>query len=73
VRQKRVQEAIEAALTSSDADEEIPIPTDLEARIQDRLVGSSQAWDQVLWNLVAGDQRGRDAGEAGDEDSTFAE
>jgi hypothetical protein len=56
VRQKRVQEAIEEALTYIDEDEEIPIPSDLEERIQEQRDGSAQAWDHVLWNLVAEDE-----------------
>jgi hypothetical protein len=52
VRQKQVQEAIDDALACIDEDEEIPIPDDLEARIQEKLDGSAKAWDQVLWDLV---------------------
>jgi hypothetical protein len=53
VRQKHVQEAIDEALTSIDEDEEIPIPGDLEARLRVALDGSAEAWDRVLWKLVA--------------------
>ena len=63
VRQKRVQAAIEEALTYIDEDEEIPIPSDLEARIRDQLDGSAQAWDQVLWDLVADDETEDEDGE----------
>jgi hypothetical protein len=73
VRQKRVQGAIEEALTSIDEDEEIPIPDDLEARIREQLNGSAKSWDQVLWNLVADDDIEEDEEEPGDEDSELAE
>jgi hypothetical protein len=56
VRQKRVQEAVEEALTYSDEDEEIPIPSDLEEQIREQLDGSAKAWDHVLWDLVADDE-----------------
>jgi hypothetical protein len=56
VRQKRVQEAIEEALTYIDEDEEIPIPSDLEEQIREQLDGSAKAWDHVLWDLVADDE-----------------
>jgi predicted nucleic acid-binding protein len=55
-RQKRVQEAIEEALTYIDEDEEILIPNDLEVRIREKLEGSAKSWDQVLWDLVADDE-----------------
>jgi Protein of unknown function C-terminus (DUF2399) len=53
VHQKRVQEAIKEALTSIDADEEIPIPDDLDQRLREALDGSAESWDRVLWKLVA--------------------
>jgi hypothetical protein len=56
VRQKRVQEAIEEVLPGIDEDEEIHAPSDLEERIREKLDGSAQAWDQVLWDLVASDE-----------------
>jgi hypothetical protein len=69
VRQKRVQEAIEEALTYIDDDEEILIPDDLETRIREQLAGSAKAWDQVLWHLVADDEIEADEAASGDEDS----
>jgi hypothetical protein len=63
VRQKRVQAAIKEALAAIDEDEEIPIPSDLEARIWEQLDGSAQAWDHVLWDLVDGDETEDENGE----------
>jgi DNA topoisomerase VI subunit B len=56
VRQKRVEEAIADALTCLDEDEEIAMPDDFEARIREKLDGSAQSWDQVLWNLIADEE-----------------
>jgi DNA topoisomerase VI subunit B len=53
VRHKRVQAAIADALAYIDEDEEIAIPSELKARIQEKLNGSARAWDAVLWDLVA--------------------
>jgi Protein of unknown function C-terminus (DUF2399) len=53
VRQRRVQGAIEEAFTYLDAEEEIPIPDDLEEHIREVLAGSAHSWDRVLWKLVA--------------------
>jgi hypothetical protein len=52
VQHRRAQEAIDEALASIDENEEIPIPGNLDARIQEILDGSAKAWDQVLWDLV---------------------
>jgi hypothetical protein len=64
VRQKRVQEAVEEALSYIDDEEAIPLPDDLEARVREELDGSAKSWDQVLWDLVADDEI-----EADEEDS----
>lgn len=64
VRQKRVQAAIEVARAAIDEDEEIPIPSDLEAQIREQLEGSAQAWDQVLWGLVDDEETEDEDGEA---------
>jgi DNA topoisomerase VI subunit B len=56
VQHRRAQEAIDEALACIEEDEEIPILGDLKARIQEKLNGSAKAWDQVLWELVAGDE-----------------
>jgi DNA topoisomerase VI subunit B len=73
VRQNRVQEAIEEALTYIDEDEEIPIPNDLEARIREQLNGSAKSWDQVLWELAAEGEIEADDQDPGDDGSERAE
>jgi len=55
VRQRRVQRVIDQALAALDEEEEPSVPEDLDERIRDRLTGSAQAWDQVLWELVPDD------------------
>jgi hypothetical protein len=63
VRQKRVQAAIKEALAALDENEEILIPSDLDAQIREQLDGSAQAWDHVLWDLVADDETEDEDGE----------
>jgi hypothetical protein len=55
VHHKRVQEVLNEAVRDIDEDECIPMPDDLEARIREQLKGSTKAWDEVLWNLMADD------------------
>jgi hypothetical protein len=52
VRQRRVQETIEASLTDIDDEPDIPMPDNLKERIREKLDGSARSWDQVLWNSV---------------------
>jgi hypothetical protein len=52
VRQRVVQETIEASLIDIDNAPDIPMPDNLEERIREKLDGSARSWDQVLWDLV---------------------
>jgi DNA topoisomerase VI subunit B len=54
VRRQHVQEAIDEAVARVEAmdDAEITVPDDLEDQIREKLDGSAQSWDQVLWDLV---------------------
>jgi DNA topoisomerase VI subunit B len=69
VRQKRFQAAIEAARAALDGDEEIAVPSDLEARIREQLEGSAQAWDHVLWDLVDDESEDEDSEDSDDDES----
>jgi hypothetical protein len=55
VRRQQVQEAIDEAVArvKAMADAEIVVPDDLTDRIREKLKGSAQSWDAVLWTLVA--------------------
>ena len=56
VWRRRVQAAIDEALGSIDEDEEVSLPDDLEAQLREKLTGSAQSWDQVLWKLIADEE-----------------
>jgi hypothetical protein len=47
----KVQEAIDKAVEEVET-EEIEVPADIAQQVKERLTGSDEAWDDVLWRLV---------------------